>query len=134
MNGKSGRRWIQLAVGGLWALALGAVLAPGQARAGCGDGLMPLGDGHHAAGKAVVRHGATDTPKPAPRPCSGPLCSRAPLAPSPMPLSSTPRTVDDLCTLTPLLLLPVPGPLAALAEDVPECPVRRSSDVYHPPR
>jgi hypothetical protein len=133
MNGKSGCRGIRFAVGGLWALALGMAFAPSQARAGCGDGLQTLGAGHHAA-QPDVRPGSADTEKPAPRPCSGPHCSRAPLAPAPLPVPTSQRTVDDPCALSPLLLLPLSEPLATFPETFSGVPVRRAADVYHPPR
>jgi hypothetical protein len=132
MSGKTYRWWLRFAVGGLWALALGIAFAPAEARAGCGDGLVPLAAGHHASRPAPAD---THTGKPIRRPCSGPLCSRAPLAPAPaLPDAPAPRGVDDSCTLSPLAFLPTSSLLSGLPDDPPGSPTRCTSDIYHPPR
>jgi hypothetical protein len=133
MSGKTSRWWIRLAVGGLWALGLGIAFAPAQARAGCGDGLVSLNTKHPTA-RHDARPGPADSGNPVRRPCSGPLCSRAPLAPAPtLPSTPAPRW-DDAGTLSPIALLPASGPLSMLADDPPESPIRCTSDIYHPPR
>jgi hypothetical protein len=133
-NDQTWRWWLRLAVGGVWALAVGAAFAPAQARAGCGDGLVPLHAGRQAPRGPAAAPESRDAQRQAPQPCSGPHCSRAPLIPGPAPGSTAPRGVDDFCTLVPILLLPAPRPLAEPGDRAPGCPVHRASQVYRPPR
>jgi hypothetical protein len=126
MNGQSCRRWIRLAIGGLWALALGTAFAPAEAHARCGDGLMPL----HAASLPPK----TRPERPQPAPCSGPFCSRIPLAPPAAPAALPVLRVDDTGTLAPPPLLAPPSLLDRLSDGAPSRPVPHNADVYHPPR
>jgi hypothetical protein len=128
MNGQSWRRWVRLAVGGLWTLALGTAFAPAEARAGCGDGLVLL----HAAGPP--RTTRPDRPQPAPLPCSGPSCSRIPLAPPLAPATPPVLRVDETGALAPPPLLAPPSLLDRPIDGVSSRPVRQTADVYHPPR
>ncbi len=131
MNGQTCRRWTRLAVGGLGALVLGAVFAPVQARAACGEGLMPL----RAAGPDVRHPGPShDRPQPAPAPCSGPFCTRIPHSPPAVPASPPVQRVDDAGVLASPFSFASPHPLDRPADDFSSRPVRRSADVYHPPR
>ncbi len=131
MSGKSCRGWTRLLAGGLGALVLGTVFAPAEAHAGCGDGLMPL----HAASPRGSRTGASPE-QPARRhlPCSGPSCSRVPLAPPAAPLSIPVPRGDDPGALPPPPPLASTNPFARLADDSYPAPVRYASDIYHPPR
>ncbi len=133
-------RWQQrLAVGGLWVLAWGVLFAPAQARASCGDGFMPL----HVAGSAAQHTGTipglprddqTDRPQPGRAPCSGPFCSRTPLAPLAVPISFPLRWLDDPGVLAACFLVAQPSHFGLLVDVPISCPVRRSPDVFHPPR
>jgi hypothetical protein len=139
MHGKACGWWIRLAVGGLWTLALEIAFAPAPARgAGCGDGLMPLHAGPDAprtwAFPGLAGAGQSHRPRPVAPPCSGPSCSRLPLVPPAAPASPPIRWADDLGAFALPLLLASPQPLGPLTDDPPSRPVRRASDVYHPPR
>ncbi len=130
MNGQSCRWRRQLAVRGLWALVLGVSFAPAHARAGCGEGFLPL----HAAGPTGRTATSSDPPRPAPIPCRGPSCSRIPLSPPAVPASLPVHRPDDAGALAPLPPLVASDPLFRLIDGAPVRPVRRSTDVYHPPR
>jgi hypothetical protein len=129
MTGMACCRLTHPAVAGLWALALGAFVAPASARAGCGDGLMPL----HPAGEVRGREpGPARGPRPAP--CHGPGCSEAPPAPPLVPAPVPPRGLDDLGAPPSPVSLPTPQPSAPLDADAPALLVRPGTDVFHPPR
>jgi hypothetical protein len=131
MNGQTYRQWMRLVVGGLGALVLGAVFAPGQARAACGEGVMPL----HATSLDTRPPGPThNRPQPTPAPCSGPFCSRIPHSPPAVPASLPFQQVDDTGVLTSPPPFASPHLLNRLSDDLPSRPVRRTADVYHPPR
>jgi hypothetical protein len=124
-------QWIRLLVGGLGALVLGAVFAPGQARAGYGEGLMLL---HATSLDAHPPWPGHDRPQPTPAPCSGPFCSRIPHSPPAVPASLPVQRVDDAGVLASPPPFASPHLLDRLSGDLLSRPVRRSADVYHPPR
>jgi hypothetical protein len=139
MNGNSGRWWVRLVVGGLCALALGTWFAPAQARAGCGDGLVPL---HHTGpessrtetGHGLPLAGQPDLSRPLRLPCPGPFCTRLPVVPQAPPASPPIRWVDEPGILSPFPpFIPSP-PFDRLLGNAPPRPVRRACDVFHPPR
>ncbi len=105
-------------------LALAVWFAPTEAHAGCGDGQVPL-------------HAAPAAPDPAPRPlppCSGPTCSRLPLAPPAVPPVVVPSAVDDLAVLA-NGLPGVPSRHSRFLDDDPAGhPTRTPHSIYHPPR
>jgi hypothetical protein len=106
-------------------IAAAGLFAPGEARGECGDYIV----------YTKPAPGQTKDHVPAPGKCHGPNCSQAP-APAPMP--QAPPTLRILSDQT----LPVtdgqsvvPPGLASSASDVGGgSPVRRSQDVFHPPR
>jgi hypothetical protein len=107
--------------GGL--LALVVCFAPAEARAGCGDGQMPL-------------HAAPAAPAPQPRPlppCSGPTCSRLPLAPPAVPPVVVPPA-DELAVLVGGVPAMHPRPSRCPDDDPSGRPVRTPTSIYHPPR
>src|SRR5581483_9948675 len=78
------RMMARLLAGVAAALLAGALLAPAPARAGCGDHLRPLQtDATPTSFRGVAVPAAPA--QPAPAPCHGPGCSRAPVVP---PLSA----------------------------------------------
>jgi hypothetical protein len=109
-----------------WVLPILAVvlLAPGQATASCGD--------YVAWGPDQATH--HPTPAEPDRPCTGPSCSQAPHVPlTPVPPAPV-RPAQEWGDFGALLGFEPPGHTTALAEPAAARPVRRPSDVYHPPR
>src|SRR5947207_1482708 len=82
------RRMMRLPIGMALALLAGAALASSEARASCGDYVMLGGNAAHATPAAtdLPQHPSSGSSEKG-RPCSGPLCSRAP---SSLPLSPAP--------------------------------------------
>jgi hypothetical protein len=128
------RRPLSLLLAGA-ALALSAgLLAPSAARADCSSHTFSLSRSDDPF--AASHGGFTPEADPAthgPKPCSGPNCSsrRSPdPAPSPPP---PPRAQEWGCALD---HDPPPGPPPGgrLADDDPRRPVRRTAEVFHPPR
>src|SRR5205823_4757973 len=88
----------------LWAAGL---LAPGAARAGCGDYVTAAGgvraDPHATPNTpppspaTLLPHGSHDPAEPTP--CSGPACSRGHHAPPPFPDAPPDRFEDSACLL-----------------------------------
>src|SRR5262245_32315917 len=138
-----------LVTGALLALLAGLV-APPAARAGCGDYPHAAGSLENAANEAGLfrlpasRPASSDTPAarstrqrgPAPGhlPCSGPSCSRSPLAPPPGPVAPPSAQPDQWGYLVSAAGLTPPQPFASLGEGRPALPARHPSGVYHPPR
>ena len=118
-------------VGAVAAFTLSALLAPSAARAACGDGFMPLGGGHKAA--TPLRTPGAPT-HPLPGPCPGPLCQQNTSDPLPVPVAPAPTGSDDLGTLPALLLFCVAPPNSRGEESAFGQPIRRATDVFHPPR
>jgi hypothetical protein len=129
MRANSYQVWGRFLVGGLCAFVLGTVCAPGQARAGCGNHQLPLPAKSLSPKEASVTSPAVPHP-----PCSAPSCSRQPLAPPAVPVSAPVRDVDDLAALSSPPLSVCPRPLPRLVGDPVPLPVRRGTDVFHPPR
>src|SRR5579871_1904701 len=116
-----------LSLGAVVVLLAGVLVAPTPARAGCGD-------------HAVVVSSAKTAPMPPimpvkkQAPCSGPHCTRSPVAPAPVPSAPAPPSGQEwACVLEPLLLStnnswPYPPNNSC------EHPHFIASSVYHPPR
>jgi hypothetical protein len=110
------------------ALSLAWLLAPSEARAGCGDGLLPGG-----------LHGAmtpkAPTPAEAPKaPCHGPHCSAKPPSIPFTPPAPPVQHHDGWASGTPAPPLPDFGSGRLAAEGAGRQPARRPADVFHPPR
>ncbi|HWE39794.1 MAG TPA: hypothetical protein VG406_24810 [Isosphaeraceae bacterium] len=126
----------------LWAGAIVALLAaPALAHGDCGasghdrDGSLAIA-GHfdrlrHAG--AIPRQPAGDSPMPT-APCSGPSCSRQPVAP-PAPPPMTPGwRVESWCCLD-LVLVPAPSPSRPRPTSEPGArPRHLGPTIFHPPR
>ncbi|HJZ89261.1 MAG TPA: hypothetical protein VKE40_00215 [Gemmataceae bacterium] len=104
----------------------GGMLAPSAARAECGDYVVYT-NGPHANPMS------DDAPKPVP--CQGPGCSQIP-APAPMPQPPT-----QVRILADEALIAAIGFTSAVPDSLPSPrsfpvgePIRRGSDIYHPPR
>lgn len=116
-----------------WALPVlaGLLVAPAAARADCGDYVVTRIYRDAMAG----RHEPVppDAPRPH-KPCSGPLCSQAPVAPTaPVPTAPRPASQEWGCFLNGLFLAPLDRG-ALLADEQPQSPVRLASAIFHPPR
>jgi hypothetical protein len=123
------------------ALTLLAVvaLAPGPARAACGRYGVPgswvsagaaLFDSLAEAGALAER---PNSPAPAPRPCSGALCSGNP-APPLAPTTIEPRTVESWAWLADE---PAPAPIDSRPRIIDEfvgLPTTSPPSIFHPPR
>jgi len=111
------------------ALLGAALLSPSAARAGCE--FPNHVERIHRAEPSDVR---LVPAKPAqPCPCTGPTCSRRPLAPT-MPLPLERLTSQDWgCPILPLAITPTS--LTAFQADAEAGdPIRRASSIFHPPR
>lgn len=110
-----------------------ALFAPAPARAGCD---YPT---HIERNPVEFPNGTTtaaksDTPLPhKPCSCTGPHCSRQPLAPS-APTSVESVKISEWGRLLPLLLLVQPASDRWTPETVLSCPLHHPSVIYHPPR
>src|SRR5262245_46978447 len=131
------RRWpVRIAAEGL-PLLLALLLAPSQARAGCGHHVRITNPGQEARrADDPLNLPVADLPLPEHRrPCRGPECSGAPAEPFDAPPAPPSRTggSDDLS----LGLAPggEGGSWAArLWDDPPPRPTRAGPDISHPPR
>jgi hypothetical protein len=67
-------------------------------------------------------------------PCSGPNCSRSPVAPAPAPVAPTaPNTQEWACMFAPALTS-ARNSSPYTPEDQRELPFSAGSSIYHPPR
>jgi hypothetical protein len=107
---------------------LGLLLGPSIARAGCGD---------HVRFRQPADPGATaEKPiaPPAPKPCHGPHCSgggEQPLAPLPAPAPTGEERWGQPAAVDAFAEPAEPGRISEI--DSPH-PIRRMTDVFHPPR
>ncbi len=122
MNARSYRLTWRTA--GLMALVLGAWFAPAQARAGCGDGHIPL--------RTPPRADKSTPARPLP-PCTGPTCSRLPFVPPVVPPAAEPPT-EDPAALANGTSLAISRPSRRLADEPTRDPVRQADSIFHPPR
>jgi hypothetical protein len=108
------------------AVVTAGLFAPSEARSECGDYIVYTNPAH---GKPMADHGST------PVKCHGPNCSQAP-APAPMP--QVPPSLRILADQT----IPLTDGQSVVPPDVPSfafdaadaSPIRRATDIYHPPR
>jgi hypothetical protein len=114
------------AAGALLALALGLFFAPAEVRAGCG------------AGHVGLAHPAATDKKPvqpaAPKPCSGPHCTRGPLAPPVVPITAPTVTAEDSALPVAAPQTVTPPSACRRDHDLSGQPVRNPSAIFHPPR
>lgn len=115
-----------------------ACFSPGRASAECGDYVTILNApaNHPHAAPQPEHHPATEPPAPVKPPCHGPNCSGAPNRELPplAPVATTAPAVKDLARLL--------GPIDPDShvrgrferDHSSPRPVRRPSDVFHPPR
>jgi hypothetical protein len=127
------------------ALALAAVVlfAPTTARADCATHVpsfagfaLPFAEPRESGPRAAERSPAPASEAPAPKPCSGPFCHKhdpLPSAPMPAPPPAPSGGEQWGCiALFRLSLSSLPGGL--IRDDVSVRAVRRTADVFHPPR
>src|SRR5262249_24081998 len=111
----------------LLALTAAVFLAPAEAQASCGDYLVP---GGHGLGSPARPPAPADPAQP----CSGPHCSRAPLPITPAPLPPAPVRGDQAPAADPAATLSDATPSFLAPDEGAAHPVRRASNVFHPPR
>jgi hypothetical protein len=140
MRTASNRSLVFLLAGTMATVLAGMLLAPPVARAECGDYLV-LG----AKAKSTA-HSHLPPPLPAtsqqmpvaghdgPKPCSGPMCSKAPLPFPPMPPSPAPERGNEAAIPALLQHLAETQHFNCCPDDSAERPVRRGAEIYHPPR
>lgn len=114
------------------AVLAGALLAHGEARAGCGDHVVLTAE--TPAPKADIPTPSPMQPAKQPAPCTGPNCSRAPIAPPAAPaVPVAPGGQEWACVFT-SLTLPLVTSSFHSPEERRERPLIVGSGVYHPPR
>jgi hypothetical protein len=110
------------------ALSLAWLLAPSEARAGCGDGLLP---GSLHAAMPPKPSAPAEAPK---APCHGPHCSaKAPSIPFTPPAPPM-QYHDGWASVALVPRLPDLGAGRFSQAERSPLPVRRPADVFHPPR
>jgi len=133
-----GRTTARFLTGIAVAMAAGVLLTPSAAEAGCGHYVVVGGVGGMGmpGPDGSAGHESSDAVPVAPggRPCLGPLCSQAPVAPSPAP--ATPLSFSQHDPLSSALAVePADCFLSYLVEtEAHRRPVRRPGSIYHPPR
>lgn len=123
-------RWPISLAPAVTAVLLGAaLLAPSPARADCGSYIVYMNPAHQPAESQPMGEHKSPTG------CYGPNCSKVPPAP---PVPQAPPTLRTLTDQTVLVSAgdPVapPSPQFSPIDSADGEVVRRSSDVYHPPR
>jgi hypothetical protein len=134
------RRLARLWAGALLTLLAAGLIAPSPARAGCsyhitssatldGPSLFELLPTAGDSAKATLPSPGDEPPSP----CSGSLCSQAPLQPS-APAPSAPVRVEPWGSLIALPALVGPELVASLYEAALFRPIRLGTSIFHPPR
>jgi hypothetical protein len=130
-----GQSWVPKVAKAALVLLASLAFFPAQAHASCGD-YVHLGT-HRADGAMpadpLAAH-SSDAPRPAHAPCSGPNCSRLPLAPPPAPLPQAPTGGSEWGVLTTWQCLLDFEHESSLRQDCPLTPVYIITFIYHPPR
>jgi hypothetical protein len=122
------------------ALALLAccLLAPPIARGECGHYVIV--GAHQARGQPVTdsanqpSRALPNNPSRQHRPCSGPMCSGAPLTVPQAPVSTSAERGEQWITLLSFVRQPGDESETSRPDDGAQRPVRRPAPVYHPPR
>ncbi len=136
------RRSICLLAGLLSAFLAAGLLAPSEARAGCGDyvtpasrsaGHVPTASAEHTPQMPLPANHSPITPREGHGPCQGTSCSRGSLPPL-QPVPSAPPVVERWSCLTSLLIPTGAKPANYLSDHSVAHPVRRGQDIFHPPR
>jgi hypothetical protein len=143
MMGSNRQSLIDLLPRAALALAGLVLFAPSSARADCATHLpslsgfnLPFAEDHVDGRRAAAPSSAPASESPAPKPCSGPLCHKhdplpySPM-PAPAPVSSGGQEWGCLSRFH-LSLFSPHGEL--LRDDARVHAVRRTADVFHPPR
>lgn len=121
-----------LSLGAALALLAGVLLAPAAVRAGCGDHVMVIASAQNNAPISAPVPPTMPAKKHAP--CSGPHCTRAPLAPAPAPAVPVGPSGPEAARILEPLLLPASQSSPYLGECPRQTPLLIASSVYHPPR
>ncbi|HTU91056.1 MAG TPA: hypothetical protein VMF69_13340 [Gemmataceae bacterium] len=119
-------------LGAALALLAGVLLAPAAARAGCGEHVVVIASLENNVPMSAPAPPTTPAKKHAP--CSGPHCTRSPLAPPPAPLVPVGPGGSDVARILEPLLLPANHSVPCPRESPREHAIFLASSVYHPPR
>ena len=129
------RRLVHLPSGMPLACLAVALLAPAPARAGCDYPThieRTADDTISARGNTVTPKSDTQLPNK-PCSCTGPTCSRQPLAPPP-PSSVVSVNISQWGRLVPPFILVSPQAESSVSDEPLQLPSRHPSTIYHPPR
>ncbi len=123
-----------------WVLPIlaGVICAPGAAQAGCGGHVYIektiLNNTIAARDSLNTRLFAPIEHQKHPKPCSGPTCSRGPMAPL-APVPTVPSSIqEEWCFATSRLDFTPPDWTSSAFEPQTLRLVRRASHIFHPPR
>ncbi len=132
MKGLVSRRVIGWLAGAFLTLLAFAVASPGQALAGCLHDGPTVAHFEHLVRLGAMPEAETPSPEREDRPCSGPMCSRLPAAPT------VPATVSFAYEPWACLAagpMGVPPHFSFLATEVDRAiPVGGPASIFHPPR
>src|SRR5262245_3411789 len=126
------RSLVRWGVGVLGTLAA-CLLLPAPARASCGDYVTANHRESFPAHAGSVRPPATSPqrmPVPNHKPCSGPLCSRAPLSLPTAPPQLVRGPVDEATFQFLSLLVPESTPSTRRHAEAPGRPIHRATDIF----
>lgn len=128
-------RWAASLPGGTVAVLAWLLLAPAEAWAACGDHVVTARSltGSPSQPDSAIPSDPLSTHDHR-RPCSGPTCSRAPVAPPAAPASvAQERSHEAALPLGPMSVS-VTHPTGAQPDDPLARPIRRGVAIFHPPR
>ncbi len=117
------QRTARLAIAGIAMLLAGGLFEPQEARAVCGD-YVTLGT--HAAS-------AHSDPHEAPKPCSGPMCSKSRQPLPSIPVKEVDHPEPKAVFLAVGLDLAQRRGMICRIEDCPAKPIRHAADILRPP-
>jgi len=128
-------RTVLFGTGALLALLVGGIVAPGVAQASCGDHVqvrLPVGVSPSAEPPAPQPPAVPPAPA---KPCHGPQCSGGGSPPLlPPPATSAPTADEHWAQAACPDTVPAPGHPERFSKSSSDHPIRRTADVFHPPR
>jgi hypothetical protein len=144
MMGSNRRTLIDLLTRAGLALAAAVLFAPTTARADCATHIpsfsgfgLPFADRHDGDRHAAEQSSAPASEAPAPKPCSGPSCHEhdpLPSSPMPAPAPAPSGGGQEWGCISPFHLALISPHGDLLHDDARVHAVRRTADVFHPPR
>ena len=116
------------------------VLTPSAARADCGDYVLigtkvkPTENPHSGQSLPASSHQMPMAGHDGRKPCSGPMCSKAPVPLPTMPPSVVLVRANEAAVPALLQFLPETQHIDCCSNDPPARPLHLGTEVYHPPR